>query len=693
MQPLTCRHRYQESDFASGIRRVTRALANHFSILCRLLAITFLCRVPGYAQQIVAPLLAGQTEIRATLPEGAAGVEVQVNQAAAVVKGFPVQDAKEVGVFVITLKSPLVAGTKVRIRVLQDGVARAWSDEAPVYRQAADCPRKPSLSFTPAQLSFKSQPWGLASDSQTVTVKNEGSEDIQFEPKIVPEGSFRFSPTPDCQNPLPPKATCTLHVVYQPSGAYADAQKGLLGNAFELEKSATATESAVGDTLKKADSTPKEMLASSVAEIRKNMLQASPDQRAAKGRQLIQTITDFHNSHPSTSIILSGVPEHWKYPFTRAVAGVDLSAPSSRTVKQAYFIEFDLIAPLGSYPWSSQNSKADPLDSRFWVWFNPRITSLPQSANYSALSTINASGGFLDSLTKSGTVKDIAQGLDVSGGLEIALIKPRNGVGWWSEYPNTKARLGISLIGGVGAATPFSTDKTDLTSRVNQSICDAYNKGATHNFNCVFRAGATAPVIQDPITGTDKPFISFVTPDRSRFFRRFYTGVRLKTFFFNQDITGDCFRPRKSTSKKTQTTTTSDQGDSVQCETPYDVFPGIVDLSVGKDEAVTGGHLNKWLFRLEASYPLPFYPGVHIFGSIYTGGRSQTNPPFSAVSIQAPNNNTDNPIQTDANTYRFPTPPLNRDYFRIGVGVDLVQILKRASSGGQPQKSVTNGTQ
>jgi hypothetical protein len=39
---------------------------------------------------------------------------------------------------------------------------------------------------------------------------------------------------------------------------------------------------------------------------------------------------------------------------------------------------------------------------------------------------------------------------------------------------------------------------------------------------------------------------------------------------------------------------------------------------------------------------------------------------------------------TDLNTFRFPLKPLDRDYFRLGIGVDLIQVFKKT---GQPNKN------
>ena len=200
-------------------------------------------------------------------------------------------------------------------------------------------------------------------------------------------------------------------------------------------------------------------------------------------------------------IPLSGTANHWKYPLTRGVVGLDMSAVSSQTVKQAYFVDFDLLAPF-KFPGTKSNE--DALENRSWFWLNPRITSLPQATNFSALSTIDASGTFFTNFSNKGSVSDIAQGFDVNGGLEIALLKPRDGIPWWGEYVNAQARLGASFIVGAGISTPFSVDNTDVPSQVNQSICDAFKApaGATvsgpSGLVCTFAAGGTNPVLTAP---------------------------------------------------------------------------------------------------------------------------------------------------------------------------------------------------
>ncbi len=369
-------------------------------------------------------------------------------------------------------------------------------------------------------------------------------------------------------------------------------------------------------------------------------------------------------------VTLDASADPWKFPFTRAVVGLDMSAPTSRTVKQSYFVDFDLIAPIRVF-----TKNEDPLENRVWLWLNPRITSLPQATNFSTVSTIDETGSFFQSVS-GGTVDKIANGLDVSGGLEFALVKPRDGIPWWGEYPNSQARLALSWIVGGGLSTPFSTDSTEVQSAVTQAICDAFKAPAGQTISnssglvCQYNGTNTTPSIVVDANGNTRDFIDFYTPDRSRFFRRFYTGLRFKTFYFSRDVHSRCqpFEGRPS-----------DEGD---CNAPYDIFPGIIDLTVGQDEAVTRGKFNGVLFRVEGVYPLPWYQGIHIFGTIYTKLQGQHSPgqPFSPYTIQAP------PAggATDVTTFRFALPPLDRDYFRIGIGVDLIQVFKKT---GQPSKN------
>jgi hypothetical protein len=98
----------------------------------------------------------------------------------------------------------------------------------------------------------------------------------------------------------------------------------------------------------------------------------------------------------------------------------------------------------------------------------------------------------------------------------------------------------------------------------------------------------------------------------------------------------------------------------------------MVDLTLGQDEAVTGGRLRHWVFRMDAVYPFPFVPGMHVLGSLNLAlAKNKLTTPVSIVSPSA--------TPTDANTFRIPLSPLDRDIFRIGIGMDIEQLIKAAT--------------
>jgi len=109
----------------------------------------------------------------------------------------------------------------------------------------------------------------------------------------------------------------------------------------------------------------------------------------------------------------------------------------------------------------------------------------------------------------------VAQGVDTSVGLEVAILKPRNGIGWWSDFPNSKARLAVSWVFAAGVTTPFSSDKTEQDATLNSSILAAYPTlgpliSQKDTVNCAMPLAMGCPFKN----------VAFITPERSRFFRR-----------------------------------------------------------------------------------------------------------------------------------------------------------------------------
>lgn len=153
--------------------------------------------------------------------------------------------------------------------------------------------------------------------------------------------------------------------------------------------------------------------------------------------------------------------------YTLGMAGIDITSTSTSGPQQQYFAEFRLTAPVGvskclrpeednkegagKAPTNS-SSNCDPLQSRLWAWFEPRIASVP-TPNTATLSTLTSASTALSGL---GQLKlgDITQTLELHGGIEVALIKPRDGVLFGNK---DKASLGLSFVAGLGGVTPFNS--------------------------------------------------------------------------------------------------------------------------------------------------------------------------------------------------------------------------------------------
>ena len=152
-----------------------------------------------------------------------------------------------------------------------------------------------------------------------------------------------------------------------------------------------------------------------------------------------------------------------------------------------------------------------------------------------------------------------------------------------------------------------------------------------------------------------KKYIAFVSPDRNRFFRQYYGGFRFKTHNGQTNTTKD----------KTKTEAKTDAKD-LEYHTG-----GMMDVFYGFNESVTGGRLHGGVLRIDGFYPLPWGSNtVYLFGTaLAKPARSKiTSPllltPASGVQVPGP----------DVAVVTLPT--IDRDSYRVGVGVDAVKLFR-----------------
>jgi hypothetical protein len=301
--------------------------------------------------------------------------------------------------------------------------------------------------------------------------------------------------------------------------------------------------------------------------------------------------------------------------FSRAIVGFEQAGASAAKADQNYFLDLTL-----SHPLPFQKSVHPYFGPRGRMWGTVRVTSVPQSIS-------SPVGTFVSNFAQQVSeikVNEVAQGVEFLAGVDLRLTNKFLSFGSFGGQTATK--LTLSFIAGGGAITPFTPRETLE----------------------VFKAFPGAPGLPPLPAGTE--FVAFVSPDRDRFFRQYYAGLRLQTHYFdykNRDI-------------------------------PLNRYPAQLDITFGQNEAITGGRLHGGVLRLEGFYPLPYneLSFVHLFGTalIRPIGSKITDPLILEPASPLP-------TLPAANVFLITVPQINRDYYRVGFGFDLIELVKKFGAG------------
>jgi hypothetical protein len=256
------------------------------------------------------------------------------------------------------------------------------------------------------------------------------------------------------------------------------------------------------------------------------------------------------------------------------------------------------------------------------AWFAVRSISVPQSGD----ATISDLSQNLAANIGGLKAKDAARVFDFLGGVEIRL-----GSGNASLLPSfdrqTTQKFSASLILGGGFVTP--TDPQDSIK--------------------VFKVFKDAPGL--PSQARDKEFVAFVQSDRDRFFRQYYVGFRFQTFFFNR------------------------------YNVPMQRFPSQLDITVGQNEYVTGGRLHGPVIRFDAYYPLPYekLKFINLYSTLVVQpNKVKTSTPLILEPV------TDSSVKVPgANVALVPVSQFQRDYYKVGVGIDFISFVQKLMSLGK----------
>jgi hypothetical protein len=263
-------------------------------------------------------------------------------------------------------------------------------------------------------------------------------------------------------------------------------------------------------------------------------------------------------------------------------------------------------------------SKNDPVwKAKFNTWGNVRIASSPQQIEAPFITAIQG-------LVAPGTNPNAPSPLNTPVN-QLALSAEFETGLEWNMTPNWGGKV-LGLIGFFGATGAFQApDKT------------------VHLFVAPTPGSPQYSLFQQRFPGANTTYIGIVNPDRDRFSRQWGAGFRYSRF-----------------------------------------HPGAVEspqtfsFTLGQDELITGGSFQSVVARFDGFYPLPVggssgrWHFLYVFGTVslrLSAGDDKT----PLVLQEAPTT-----VNAFDNTVTIVAKGSNRDTYRIGIGADLVNLLRSA---------------
>ena len=206
------------------------------------------------------------------------------------------------------------------------------------------------------------------------------------------------------------------------------------------------------------------------------------------------------------------------------------------------------------------------------------------------------------------------------------------------EFPFAGARIRANLVGAFGAISP-QIPENEVTAKIFN-----YTEAAKTRFSL------SDNVCSTPDAANCKSYISLIPKDRDRFFRQFYAGARLETVYHEPSSTNP---------------------------------PAILDIMFGRNEALTGGTFKGLVMRLDGFFPMSFIQGsgdtaatrfIYLFGTANLRlNRPKVSDPLILQRV------TDKTIAVnDPKLLVLPIAPDDRDSYRFGVGINFLDLIKKA---------------
>jgi hypothetical protein len=323
-----------------------------------------------------------------------------------------------------------------------------------------------------------------------------------------------------------------------------------------------------------------------------------------------------------------------KTAVTRMTIGLEQSASAAKDISSRFVADFGISAPFGQNHLVKTHeqgcTKVQKIDigPRSQVWGRIRLTSQPQEVN-AALGAVDIPASVLQLKTN-----QTVQGLEYIFGYEYRLW---NGGCLPSGVPKAFGWFSLSAIAGGGATTPLVR-----TSEIAVFKFDAATRA--QELPAEFDEAKQAAAAEN----SKIEFVALVPPDRRTLYFQYWAGLRFKT----------------------------DLLDAVKGHRV--AFPGVIDFTVGKNEAITGGTLkDRWVAKVDGFYPIPIAASksFYLFGSTtlqidHRRTGDEPSPLLHPVTDKSPPADDIFILNSAADA---------RDIWKIGVGVDLIQLFKPKS--------------
>lgn len=280
------------------------------------------------------------------------------------------------------------------------------------------------------------------------------------------------------------------------------------------------------------------------------------------------------------------------------------------------------------------------LGSPWRYWIQADLLSTAQAANSTNLAALGASKSGMPTSGLNGLGAQSIQSLALRTGLARRIWTTSLGL---DGIPHGASDTAFEAIADLGFTTPVSPLTAPPTI-----YCLVPAKGQS---GCTSLAGlGTAP-------SDGSGYLVVNTPLRTSFFLNYGLGIRMQTFYANHT-------------------------DSHQ--------PAITDITIGQDQAVTSGSFGRPVLHIDGFWPVP---GRADFLFLVFGGSLRLSTGRTTGFVPLPLGLA--PVGTTGYTGGFLGPQFRQgyapllaaDWFRVGVAVDVVDLLKHHLFGSPPAAS------